>query len=211
MTLEFWTRRRLAWALATLWGLSVLIALGSLRFVVAEMSVVMPAMLHHALARPVMLYLHIGLAPVALALLPIQFSRRLRARRPALHRWAGRLYATCVLLSGLASLPLAYTTDAGPAAGLGLAVLAGVWLGTTGLAVVYALQRRIDLHRAWMIRSAALTLAAVTLRLYLPIGLSTVGFEASYPVICWICWLPNLLAAEWLLRREAQAASLQPA
>ena len=57
-----------------------------------------------------------------------------------------------------------------------------------------------------MIRSAALTLAAVTLRLYLPIGVITVGFEASYPVIAWICWVPNLLAAEWLLRREARGA-----
>ena len=85
MTCHFWTKRRLAWGLGTLWVLSILIALGSLRFLVAEMSLVMPAMVHHLLAHPVVLYLHIGLAPVALALLPVQFSHRLRGRRPGLH------------------------------------------------------------------------------------------------------------------------------
>ena len=101
-----------------------LIALGSLRFLVAEISLVMPAMVHHLLAHPVVLYLHIGLAPVALALLPVQFSHRLRGRRPGLHRWGGRLYALCVLMSGLASLWLAYTTAEG--------VVAGVWFCAAG-------------------------------------------------------------------------------
>ncbi len=204
MIAEVWTRRRLAWGLGGLWTLALLIALASLRFLVADLALVMPAMLHHALARPVALYLHIGLAPVALALLPLQFSRRLRRRLPALHRRAGRLYAVCVLLSGLASLSLAATTEAGPVAGMGLGTLALVWLASTALAVVYARQRRFAQHRAWMIRSAALTLAAVTLRLYLPVGEGLAGFEASYPVICWICWVPNILLAEWLLRRDVQ-------
>ncbi|PXW81763.1 putative membrane protein DUF2306 [Ruegeria sp. P4] len=206
MTCHFWTKRRLAWGLGTLWVLSILIALGSLRFLVAEMSLVMPAMVHHLLAHSVVLYLHIGLAPVALALLPVQFSHRLRGRRPGLHRWGGRLYALCVLMSGLASLWLAYTTAEGVVAGFGFALLAVAWLATTAMAVIAALQRRFAQHRAWMIRSAALTLAAVTLRLYLPIGMITAGFEASYPVIAWICWVPNLLAAEWLLLREARGA-----
>jgi hypothetical protein len=59
-----------------------------------------------------------------------------------------------------------------------------------------------------MIRSAALTLAAVTLRIYLPIGSATVGFEASYPIICWLAWVPNLMLAEWILRRPARVAAV---
>ena len=58
------------------------------------------------------------------------------------------------------------------------------------------------MHRRWMIRSYALTAAAITLRLYLPL-LSHLGipFDMSYPVVAWLCWVPNLLFAEWLCRR----------
>ncbi len=61
--------------------------------------------------------------------------------------------------------------------------------------------RDIELHRRWMVRNFALTFAAVTLRLWLPASVvSGIPFEAAYPVIAWLCWVPNLLAAELLLR-----------
>jgi hypothetical protein len=189
-------------ARSALWVLSVLIALISLRFLAAGVEASMPGMVHHALDRPMALYGHIFFAPVALALLPLQFSARLRARRRGLHRWLGRVYAVSILIAGIAGLTLGFTTAEGPVAASGLMALAAVWLGTTALAVWHAVNRRIALHRAWMIRSAALTLAAVTLRIYLPIGGLTVGYEASYPVICWLCWVPNLTTAEWFLTRE---------
>jgi hypothetical protein len=53
-----------------------------------------------------------------------------------------------------------------------------------------------------MIRSFALTFAAVTLRLYLPLAfVSPWGYAATYRVISFACWIPNLLLAEaWLAR-----------
>jgi hypothetical protein len=66
-------------------------------------------------------------------------------------------------------------------------------------------------HRAWMIRSYALCLAAVTLRLYLPLfGLAGLPFEVAYPAIAWLCWVPNLVVAEWLVI-PARIAPLEPA
>lgn len=191
-----------SWSLMIVWSLSVLVAIASLRFLIAEISLVMPHMVHHAMARPVSLYLHIGFAPVALLLLPIQFSQKLRMRRPGLHRWAGRLYALMILLSGVSGLFLAITTEAGPVAALGFGMLAILWLTITARAVQLAMQRRIAEHRRWMIRSAALTLAAVTLRVYLPIGIPLLGFDAAYVIISWACWVPNLIMAELILRRR---------
>ena len=193
----------LRWGRGILWVLAVLVALVSWRFLVAEIELVMPAMLHHAQDRPLALYAHIGLAPVALALLPLQFWSRLRVRKPGLHRWLGRLYGISILISGVAGAVLALTTAEGGIAASGFLLLSLVWLGSTARAVWLAMQRRIAEHRVWMIRSAALTLAAVTLRIQLPIGIATVGFEVSYPLIAWACWVPNLLLAEWWLRREA--------
>lgn len=57
-------------------------------------------------------------------------------------------------------------------------------------------------HRAWMTRSFLLALAAVTLRIYLPLsGLVGLPFDVSYRLISWMCWVPNLLVAEVLVRR----------
>jgi hypothetical protein len=60
-----------------------------------------------------------------------------------------------------------------------------------------------------MIRSYALTLAAVTLRLYLPSSqLAGLPFTVAYPAISWLCWVPNLLIAEWFVRARQSFAPL---
>ena len=62
-------------------------------------------------------------------------------------------------------------------------------------------------HRVWMVRTFALILAAVTLRLQLPFlfwffdGNET----AVFAVVAWSAWLPNVAIAEWWLRRSRAA------
>jgi hypothetical protein len=52
-----------------------------------------------------------------------------------------------------------------------------------------------------MIRSYALTAAAITLRMYLPLSFALkIPFEIGYPAIAWLCWVPNLLVAELYLQ-----------
>jgi hypothetical protein len=55
-----------------------------------------------------------------------------------------------------------------------------------------------------VIRNFALTLAAVTLRMYLPLMLFLLhwSFRTSYITVSWLCWVPNLLVAEWIVRRQ---------
>lgn len=189
---------------AVFWMLCLLIALASWRFLILGVELSMPFVAYHALERPVAFYLHIGFAPVALALLPFQFWQGLRRRRPAVHRWIGRGYGLAILLSGLGGLKMAFETTAGPVAGVGFGILALLWLGVTGRGIWLAIQGRIADHRRWMIRSGALTFAAVTLRLYLPLLFATLGEELGYSLVAWACWVPNLLVAEWLLRRDGK-------
>ena len=49
-------------------------------------------------------------------------------------------------------------------------------------------------------RNYALTLAAVTLRIELPLLQMAGGmtFDQAYATIAWMCWIPNLVLAEWL-------------
>jgi uncharacterized membrane protein len=147
------------------------------------------------------IYAHVFASAVALALGPFQFSARLRTRHLALHRRLGRLYlGVGVLVGGLAGLFMAAHAFGGLAARLGFACLALGWL-YTGLRAYLAIRtRNIVSHRRWMIRNFALTFAAVTLRLWLPGSVASgIAFELAYPVIAWLCWVPNLLVAELLL------------
>lgn len=196
MTLLSTTRRLLFWIL------SLGVALASWRFLIGGVAATMEHIAYHADLRPIALYAHIGLAPLALALMPVQLWPGLRARRPRLHRWSGRVAGLAMVVSGVGGLVIALGTRAGPVASMGFAVLAVLWVGATIWGIRAAMVGRIAEHRRWMIRASALTFAAVTLRLYLPLLAMTVGFEIGYPAVAWLCWVPNLLIAEWWLRRR---------
>jgi uncharacterized membrane protein len=148
-------------------------------------------------------YLHAFAAATALLLGPLQLSTKLRTARPALHRWTGRVYlGVGVLVGGLSGLYLAQFAYGGLAARLGFGTLAAAWL-YTGLRAFLAIRGgAVDEHRRWMLRNFALTFAAVMLRLYVPAAVvAGAEFEQAYTAIAWLCWVPNLLVAEWLLRR----------
>lgn len=151
------------------------------------------------------IYMHVFASSVALALGPFQFSARLRARTLTLHRWMGRLYlGVGVLVGGLAGLYMAFHAFGGVIAQLGFGCLALCWL-FTGLQAYRAIRAGdVTTHRRWMVRNFALTFAAVTLRFYLPGSIvSGVAFETAYPVIAWLCWVPNLIIAELVFNRRA--------
>ncbi|MBD8890114.1 DUF2306 domain-containing protein [Labrenzia suaedae] len=162
----------------------------------------MPVMAHHLPGNAWLLYSHIAVAPIVLGLLPFHLSTGLRKSRPGLHKWLGRFYGAGILVSGIASIDLALTTTAGPIALSGFLLLALLWLLATCLGIAAGIRRDIATHRRWMLRSAAMTFAAVTLRVYLPLSLAAgLPFELAYPAIAWLCWVPNLLVNEWYLRR----------
>jgi hypothetical protein len=78
-------------------------------------------------------------------------------------------------------------------------------LFTTLYAIVAISGGDIKSHQNWMIRSYALTFAAVTLRIYLGIAIAAGAVFAAYPYISWLCWLPNLAVAEMLIRSRPTA------
>ena len=153
---------------------------------------------------PVGIYAHVFGSVIALALGPCQFSSQLRARRLQLHRWLGRLYlGVGVLVGGVSGLFMAFHAFGGLPARLGFACLALAWLYSGYRAYRAIRSRDVMSHRRWMVRNFALTFAAVTLRLYLPTSIASgVAFEAAYPVIAWLCWVPNLVAAELLFNKK---------
>lgn len=183
-------------------GLSLVVALVTFRVIPLGLRLSFGEMSGHIDQRWWAFVLHIWGASAALALGGLQFFAGFRAKQPRVHRWIGRAYGVAILIAGVAGFVVALGVAGGAVASVGFALLAILWLGVTFNAVRLARARRIAEHKRWMIRSFALTFAAVTLRLYL-LGFMAAGFsytEASV-YLAWICWMPNLLFAEWFVRR----------
>ena len=181
----------------TVVAFSAVIALTAYRYLLPGAPGGGPGVLANRFTHLGALTVHAGLAATALLIGPLQFFQGVRTRRRALHRRIGTLYVICVVGAGLAGLLLALGTTAEPVAGAGFGLLAIVWLACTANAWRLATRRAFAAHERWMIRSFALTLAAVTLRLYVPISLLLhLDFASAYAAIAWLCWVPNLVAAE---------------
>ena len=158
-------------------------------------------------------YAHIVAGGLALVAGPFQFWRGLRDRHRSVHRWIGRTYLAAVAIAGVSGLVMAPFSEAGFAGFFGFGTLAVLWLAT-GWQAYRAIRRRdVASHRAWMMRNFALTYAAVTLRLWLGVLITVqalpggdfdfeAAFANAYAVVPFLAWLPNLVVAEWLIRRR---------
>jgi len=161
---------------------------------------------------PIPFVLHTTFGGLALLVGPWQFVTGLRRRYPRAHRWAGRVYVLCCLISGVAAYPVAFGTLAGSAAAAGFAAMATAWLVTTVMAFAAIRFGRVAQHRRWMVLSFALTLSAVTLRVSLLVPFFLwLDFMPIYRVTAWTSWTANLaLALLWLSWREGWPARLAP-
>lgn len=149
---------------------------------------------------PVALGMHLAGGLTALGSGAWQFNRRLRHQHLDLHRWIGRTYVVAVLTASAGALWMAPASEEGFVTHVGFGLLTLLWLGSTVQA--YRSIRRGDQvrHRLWMVRSYALTFAAVTLRLILPLELALgLSYHDAYQAVAWLCWIPNLVVAEWLI------------
>ena len=148
-------------------------------------------------------YLHISFGAIALMTGWIQFSKKMRTRRLQFHRNLGKVYVVAVWIGALAGFYIAIHATGGLMSQLGFISLAVLWFFTTLRSYLFIREKNIERHQIWMIRSYALTFAAVTLRLWLPIFeiFLFMGFNESYPIIAWLCWIPNLIVSEIIIRK----------
>ncbi|MGQ0764281.1 MAG: DUF2306 domain-containing protein [Gemmatimonadota bacterium] len=189
---------RLWWPMLVL---SVLVAGYAAAYVVVGDRMYPPQLADSFRARPWGIYTHAFFGMVALAVGSFQFRRSIVLKRPALHRAIGRVYLGSALLTGAAGLYMSPWSHGGATTHLGFAFLAVGLLSCTAFAWRAIKQRRINSHREWMIRSFAFLFSAVTLRLWLPILVAVTGsFDPAYRLVSWLCWIPNLIVAELIIR-----------
>jgi hypothetical protein len=146
---------------------------------------------------------HVVFGGLALLLSPVQLSTWVRARVPRLHRVNGRVVLVSIGVAGTAGFLLSWFNTAGPIGTAGFGTLAALWVIFAGLGLRAILRRDVAAHRRWMLRTFALTYAAVTLRLWLVALIPLLGdFASAYVLVPFLSWVPNLVVVELLLRRS---------
>ena len=194
--------RPLTWTLWTVYALlSAAVAIFSYRYL-PRIGPLAPDILANLFARP-WLDVHVTGAATALLVGPFQFLPWVRRRFPALHRTLGRVYLVGCLTGGVGGLIMAFGSNKGPIAMAGFASLAVCWIVANIQGWRLAVARRFDEHRAWMLRSFAMTFAAVTLRIYI-VALPMLGMAPldAYRASAFLAWVPNLILVELWLRRD---------
>jgi len=149
-------------------------------------------------------YTHITFGGIALLTGWSQFSKKLREKYLSTHRLVGKIYVIAVCLSSISGLFIAFFATGGIGNVLGFGILALLWFISVFNAYRSILKRDVYQHENWMVRNYALTLAAVTLRIWLPLlsGFVFHDFIPAYRIVSWLCWVPNLIIAEILISKR---------
>jgi hypothetical protein len=147
-------------------------------------------------------YVHITTSLVVLVLGLLQWLPGVAGVGPRLHRWLGLGYVVGILgLAAPSGLILARFANGGLVAQVGFTLQCVVWWLTTWVAYRAARQRQWPRHVDWLVRSYAVTLAALALRgesyfMYYAFGTKPIE---TYLTVTWLSWVGNLLLAEVLL------------
>ncbi|MGU3374228.1 DUF2306 domain-containing protein [Chryseobacterium sp. M5A1_1a] len=132
-----------------------------------------------------------------------QFGSKFRNKYLKLHRIIGKTYVVSVLISSVSAIYMGMYANGGIISCAGFVCLGFIWLSTTWIAVVQIRKGNVIKHQQFMIYSYACTFAAVTLRLWFPLLQSVTQDPAnSYLAVAWLCWLPNLLVAYFINRKN---------
>jgi uncharacterized membrane protein len=162
----------------------------------------------HILLWKVAFYTHVFSVIFALLAGFTQFSSVILNEHRQLHRIMGKIYVYDILVVNFpAAMIMAIYANGGLPTKTAFVILDCLWFWCTLQAIIAIKNKKVAKHKQYMIRSYALTLSAVTLRLWRIVIGSTIHIDPAtlYMIDAWMGFVPNLLFAEWLIRRKVAA------
>lgn len=147
-------------------------------------------------------FVHVFSSMLALLAGFTQFSKWLLKHKPKWHRAIGYSYVVNILMvAGPAGLLMSFYANGGIPSRIAFVLLSVLWICFTAIALYKAIKKDFTAHRIFMIRSYALTLSAITLRVWkvLLANYTDVPPMDRYRIIAWLGWTLNLLLAECII------------
>lgn len=122
-----------------------------------------------------------------------------------LHKNAGKIYIFLILLLAAPSgIYMGIFANGGFLSKISFVILGCLWWFTTFKAYQLARQKKFKEHKQWMWRSFALTISAITLRMWkvIIVYLFHPNPIDVYQIIAWLGWIPNIIFIEYLIRKK---------
>jgi uncharacterized membrane protein len=135
----------------------------------------------HFAAKAATMLLHLVPSLLFVLLLPLQFVSSLRLRHPKLHRWNGRVLMCLGLVLGLSALWLSAHPVGGLAEGTATTFFGCFFLFALCKAWWHIRNGRVELHREWVTRMAAIALGVATTRPIMGVFFATRGLTGLTP------------------------------
>lgn len=172
-----------------------------------------------------MLITHIFGGALLTLLVILQVWPWLRTRRPAVHRWSGRVYVWAgIPLVGVPALLIAPFSSTGGSVQISNTVWAALWLTSTLLGYAMARRRRFAEHREWMLRSFALIYGIAFNRVLLIVLMTIMSprldtvYDGDFGALAldvgaasgFLSWVLPLLFVEWWLKYHRRARRRRP-
>jgi uncharacterized membrane protein len=156
----------------------------------------------------IFLYTHIVSGGISILIGWIQFSKSLQKKRISLHRMIGKSYIISALVASISGLYISFYATGGWLAAIGFITVSCIYFYTTLMGFLSIRKKQFNQHQNFMTYSYATCLAAVSLRLFVPLSyLFTDNYILSYTLIAWFAWIPNLTIAYWI-NRNSKAETL---
>lgn len=131
--------------------------------------------------------------------LPLFFDKLIKFKSK-IHKNLGKIYVFSILfLTGPTGLYLALTAEGGPRASIGFIIMSSLWMLITYRAFSkISLDRDVEGHYKWMIRSYCFTLSGITLRIMTPFCNNVLELdpETTYLITAYLPWIINLILGE---------------
>lgn len=121
------------------------------------------------------------------------------------HINAGKIYIFLILLFAAPSgIYMGIFANGGFISKISFVILGSLWWFSTFKAYQLARQKKFKEHKQWMWRSFALTISALTLRIWkvIIVYLFHPNPMDVYQIIAWLGWVPNILLIEYLITKK---------
>lgn len=121
------------------------------------------------------------------------------------HKNSGKIYILLILfLAAPSGIYMGVFANGGIYSKISFIILGCLWWFSTYKAYQLALQKKFKEHKQWMWRSYALTVSAITLRMWkvIIVYLFHPNPMDVYQIIAWMGWIPNIILIEYLITKK---------
>lgn len=121
------------------------------------------------------------------------------------HRNLGKIYIFLILFFAAPSgIYMGIFANGGSFSKISFVILGCLWWFSTFKAYQLARQKKFSGHKQWMWRSFALTISAITLRMWkvIIVYLFHPNPMDVYQIIAWLGWVPNIILIEYLITKK---------